>query len=71
MGYLQETCACIRSADEAKFLEEWLLKAIEKNDIETLRFCKDTLYKRYIEQINNAEGYAEVSTKVVSVFEEI
>lgn len=69
MGYLQEISACKRSADECEFLEEWLLKAIENNNKELLLFCKDTLYKRYREQVVNSEEFTEENLLIVTTFE--
>lgn len=71
MGYLQEISRCKRSADECKFLEEWLLKAIENNNKELLLFCKETLYKRYKEQIVNSEEFAEENPLIVGTFERL
>lgn len=75
MGYLQEIDACKRSADEAKFLEEWLLKAIETKNKDVIKFCKENLYDRYLEEIINAEEFACIKDKkteeIIKVFKEV
>lgn len=70
MGLLQETSACIKSAKEAKFIEEILLKAIETKNEDIINFCKENLYSKYLEDIEYAEEFAGVTDSIVKMFEE-